>query len=55
MDKQIENARITDTMLGIEDHGIMTCFIFCEFASGCCGFGGYSLDGKPADGIEKTL
>lgn len=50
----IENAKITDTMLGIEDHGIMTCFIFCEFENGVCGFGGYSLDGKPVDGIEKN-
>lgn len=41
----IENARITSTMLGKEDHGIMTFDIFLDFGNGQCGFGGYALDG----------
>ena len=66
-EKIIENARITDTMLGIEDHGIMTFILFCEFQSGCCGFGGYALDdydkakgqrigvGKSLDAIKQII
>lgn len=33
-------------MLGIEDHGILTCFLYCEWDSSGCGFGGYRLDSK---------
>lgn len=40
----IENGKISDTMLGKEDHGIMTFYLFIEFEIGNCGFGGYSLD-----------
>lgn len=44
------NAKITDTMLGYEDHGILTCFIFLEQESSSQGFGGYRLDApKKAD------
>lgn len=41
---RIENAIITGTMLGREDHGILTWTIYME--SGCCvwGVGGYALD-----------
>lgn len=47
MNKQeIKNAKITSTKLGREDHGIMTFMIFIEISGGgCCGIGGYSLDG----------
>lgn len=41
---EIVNAKITSTMLGLEDHGIMTCTLFLEFANGGCGYGGYALD-----------
>ena len=41
---EIRNAQITSTMLGREDHGIMTFMIFVKF-NGCgCGIGGYALD-----------
>jgi hypothetical protein len=42
---EIKNAKITSTMLGREDHGIMTFMIFVEFDV-CvgCGVGGYALD-----------
>lgn len=42
---EIRNAKITSTMLGREDHGIMTFMIFIEFGACCCGVGGYALDG----------
>ena len=42
----IKNAVIRSTMLGREDHGIMTWMIFIEFDKGTsCGVGGYCLDG----------
>ena len=45
------NARIESTMLGREDHGIMTWMIFISFgASSCsCGVGGYALDSYDKD------
>jgi len=46
MSKELEylNAKIVGTMLGFEDHGIMTFFISLEFKNGGVGFGGYALD-----------
>jgi len=41
---EVRNARITDTKLGREDHGIMTFMIFVEFCGCACGIGGYALD-----------
>lgn len=42
---EIKNAKITATMLGREDHGIMTFTISVKFDE-CvsCGIGGYALD-----------
>ena len=41
----IKNARITSTMLGREDHGIMTFMIYINFNSEVhCGIGNYVLD-----------
>lgn len=41
----IKNAVINSTMLGREDHGIMTFMIYIAFDSGIsCGVGGYVLD-----------
>lgn len=40
---EIVNARITDTFLGIEDHGIFTFSIDIEMAMGTCQIGNYSL------------
>ncbi|OAM89313.1 hypothetical protein OH491_13685 [Termitidicoccus mucosus] len=39
-----ENAIITDTMLGQEDHGILTCCLTLKATSGTFRFGGYQLD-----------
>ena len=45
MTTTIENGKITGTMLGTEDHGILTFYLHVEFENGGCAFGGYSLDG----------
>lgn len=43
---EIKNAQIESTMLGREDHGIMTFIITVRFDSGChIGIGLYALDG----------
>jgi hypothetical protein len=51
---EILNARIKSTTLGVEDHGIMTFFVFIEWPGAGCGLGGYALDarenGKPCGG-----
>jgi hypothetical protein len=41
---EIRNAIITNTMLGREDHGIMTFEICIEFGGSGCWVGGYALD-----------
>lgn len=41
---EIRNAKITSTMLGREDHGIMTFIVFVEFGACGCGIGGYAID-----------
>lgn len=43
-DTKIQNAKITSTMLGIEDHGILTAFVYLEGDGWGVGFGGYALD-----------
>lgn len=49
---EIRNAQITSTMLGREDHGIMTFMIFVSFDGCGCGVGGYAIDGY--DREQKT-
>ena len=41
---EIRNAKISSTMLGREDHGIMTFMIYIDGGSFACGVGGYCLD-----------
>lgn len=43
---EIKNARIRSTMLGREDHGIMTFMIFVDAGNFGCGVGGYALDSR---------
>ena len=45
----IKNAKIRSTMLGREDHGIMTWMIFIDFDHVACGVGGYALDSYNRD------
>lgn len=55
MGEVIENAEIKSTMLGVEDHGIMSSYIFVEFGEHySCGFGGYALDGYDAQKKDRV-
>lgn len=40
---RIVNAQIKATMLGFEDHGILTCMIHLEWPGAGVGVGGYSM------------
>lgn len=45
MEIETKNAKITSTMLGFEDHGIMTLFLNLKYGqSSAQGAGGYCLD-----------
>lgn len=41
---ETKNAKIRSTMLGVEDHGIMTCSISLDYGGMVQGFGGYGFD-----------
>lgn len=44
---ETNNARITDTFIGVEDHGILTFLIALEVDEGwCVSFGGYDCSGE---------
>jgi len=45
----IRNAKISKTTLGIEDHGIFSAWLHLDYGGSGQGFGGYALDGKPAE------
>ena len=53
--KNIKNARIESTMLGREDHGIMTFMIFVRFDSAGCGVGGYAIDRYDKDTKSRVF
>lgn len=56
MKPELQNAKITHTFLGIEDHGFLTAFLHLEFDGSGQGFGGYSLGGEGAAiFIRRTL
>lgn len=44
MSTELMNAKIRSTMLGREDHGILTAFLNLDYGSGGQSFGGYALD-----------
>lgn len=46
---RMENAIITSTRLGLEDHGIFTAYIMLEGDAWGCGFGGYAFDQPKKD------
>jgi len=50
---EIRNATIKSTMLGIEDHGIMTFYVHLDYGGVQQGFGGWALDDKPAGRSNK--
>jgi len=41
---ETKNAKITSTMLGIEDHGILSFYLYLDYGGSGQGAGGYSLD-----------
>ena len=43
-DQEIRNARIESTMLGVEDHGILTCSVHLDYGGTGQSFGGFGLD-----------
>jgi hypothetical protein len=46
-------AKIDSTMLGREDHGILTAFLYCSWHGGGVGVGGFALDRfERAEGSE---
>jgi hypothetical protein len=55
MTTQIENARITTTTLGIEDHGMFTYYVGLEMESLSVSFGGYILGGEFTTQAIKRL
>lgn len=46
------NAKITSTMLGYEDHGILTCFLLLDQSGSCQGFGGFRIDAPKDKNFE---
>ena len=57
--REIENARITKTWLGYEDHGIMTSYITLNYGGSGQSFGGWCIGGSYMDvwvrGVLKVL
>lgn len=49
---EVKNAKIRKTTLGIEDHGILTCYVHLEGDGWGVGFGGFTLDGPIKRGNE---
>lgn len=52
---EIKNAKITGTMLGREDHGIMTFSIYIHTDMYDCGVGGYALDGYDREAKTRVF
>lgn len=50
-----ENARISDTMLGFEDHGIFTFSLTMDGGHWGQGFGGYGMKGVAEETITSIL
>lgn len=50
----IKNARIQSTMLGREDHGVMTFMIYIDACDFSCGVGGFCLD-EYSDDIKARI
>lgn len=52
--EEIQNAKISDTRLGYEDHGILTVSLTTESDPFTQGFGGYALDSYRKDKEERV-
>ena len=53
MESEIKNAIIERTMLGYEDHGIFTCYLYLNYGGSGQGFGGYFLDSYDEEKQER--
>ena len=53
--QEIRNAQIVLTMLGREDHDIMTFVIYVQFDHTSCGVGGYALDHRDKNTKENVF
>ena len=53
--REIRNATITSTFLGVEDHGFFTFFINLDYGGAGQGFGGYGMDEPVNDAAGKFL
>ena len=51
----IKNAKIRSTMLGREDHGIMTFMIYIDARDFSCGVGGFCLDGYDKESKTRVF
>jgi len=52
---ETKNAVIEETMLGTEDHGLMTAFIHLDYGGAGQSFGGYGFDEPIKDEDGKFL
>ena len=57
---KVQNAKIESTFLGVEDHGILSFFLYLDYGGICQGFGGWELDGydketKGRKGIAASI
>jgi hypothetical protein len=50
----IQNAKITGTMLGPEDHGILSFMLSLSWDGGGIGYGGFALD-EPKSGVNGFI
>lgn len=48
-------AKITSTMLGYEDHGILSCMLTVDYGGSGQGVGGYSLDTPVKDENDRFV
>lgn len=47
----VDNAIVTSVSLSIADHGCLSGWLFTEFGSGSCGFGGYMLGRRDENNV----
>jgi hypothetical protein len=52
---ETKNAKISSTMLGIEDHGIFSFYIYLDYGGAGQGAGGYCLDRPIKDDDNKFI
>jgi len=51
----IKNALIESTMLGWEDHGILTAYVTLNYGGSGQAFGGWALDNPVKDASDKFI